>query len=174
MSQAAVNRVRAYLATHAPELHVMEYTENTATAPLAAAAIGCEVGAIVKSLCFLVKGEPVMTLVAGDMKVDDSKLAVLYGVGRKQVKIADAETAYRMTGFRVGGVSPIAHLEQMPIYIDRSLERFAMVYAAAGTDYANFGIPLPRLIELTGGQVVDIVKSNTDPSNPDPKGFRNF
>lgn len=159
MHEEAVNRVRAYLATHAPELEVKEYTENTATAPLAAAAIGCAVGAIVKSLCFLIKGEPVMALVAGDMKADDSKLAALHGVGRKQVKIADAETVYRLTGFRVGGVSPVAHVAAMPIYIDRSLERFAMVYAAAGTDYANFGIPLPRLIELTRGHVVDIVKS---------------
>jgi prolyl-tRNA editing enzyme YbaK/EbsC (Cys-tRNA(Pro) deacylase) len=159
MSDEAVERVRAYLAHHAPDLRVIEYTENTATAPLAAAAIGCEVGAIVKSLCFLVKGEPVMTLVAGDMKVDDSKLAALHGVGRKQVKIADAETALRMTGFRVGGVAPVAHLEHMPIYIDQSLGRFTTVYAAAGADYANFGVPFQRLIALTGGQVVDIVKS---------------
>lgn len=159
MSQEAVERVRAYLRMHAPEVEVKAYTENTATAPLAAAAIGCEVGAIVKSLLFLIKGEPVMTLVAGDMKVDDSKLAALYGVGRKQVKIADAETAHRLTGFQVGGVAPVAHLERMPIYVDRSLARFEVVYAAAGSDYANFGIRLARLIELTGGQVVDIVKS---------------
>ena len=159
MSQAAVNRVRDYLAAHATELQVMEFEASTATAPLAAAAIGCEVGAIVKSLCFVVDGQPVMTLVAGDMKVDDSKLAALFGVGRKRVKIADAETVHRMTGFPVGGVSPVAHHEAMPVLIDRTLARYTTVYAAAGSAHANFAIPLPRLVELTGGRLEDIVKT---------------
>lgn len=158
MSHAAVNRVRDYLATHAPELGIMEFQESTATAPLAAAAIGCEVGAIVKSLCFVVDGRPVMALVAGDMKVDDGKLAALFGVGRKRVKIADAETVHRMTGFHVGGVSPVAHNEPMPVLIDRTLGRYTTVYAAAGSHHANFAIPLARLVELTGGQLADIVK----------------
>ncbi|MCW5853541.1 MAG: YbaK/EbsC family protein [Anaerolineae bacterium] len=159
MSQAAVKRVCDYLATHAPELQVMEFEASTATAPLAAAAIGCEVGAIVKSLCFVVDGQPVMTLVAGDMKVDDSKLAALFGVGRKRVKIADAETVHRMTGFPVGGVSPVAHHEAMPVLIDRTLARYTTVYAAAGSAHANFAIPLPRLVTLTGGRLEDIVKT---------------
>ena len=159
MSQAAVKRVYDYLATHAPELQVMEFEASTATAPLAAAAIGCEVGAIVKSLCFVVDGQPVMTLVAGDMKVDDSKLAALFGVGRKRVKIADAETVHRMTGFPVGGVSPVAHHEAMPVLIDRTLARYTTVYAAAGSAHANFAIPLPRLVTLTGGRLEDIVKT---------------
>lgn len=158
MSEAAVNRVRDYLATHAPELTLMEFEASTATAPLAAAAIGCEVGAIVKSLCFVVDGQPVMALVAGDMKADDGKLAALFGVGRKRVRIADAETVQRMTGFQVGGVAPVAHNEAMPVLIDRTLGRYSVVYAAAGSDHANFAIPLTRLVELTGGRLADIVK----------------
>lgn len=159
MSQAAVNRVREYLATHAPELSVMEFEASTATAPLAAAAIGCEVGAIVKSLCFVVDDQPVMVLVAGDMKVDDSKLAALFSVSRKRVRIADAATVHRVTGFPVGGVAPVAHQEVMPVLVDRTLGRYATVYAAAGSAHANFAIPLTKLLELTGGRLEDIVKS---------------
>src|SRR4051812_1119341 len=119
MSLDAVDRVRAYLSVHAPELAVVEFDQSTATAPEAAAAIGCEVGAIVKSLCFLVDGQPVMALVAGDMKADDKKLAALFGVSNKRVKIANPDTVQRATGFTVGGVAPVAHLEHVLVLIDR-------------------------------------------------------
>jgi Cys-tRNA(Pro) deacylase len=158
MSHEAVERVRAYLRDHAPELDVIEFDQSTATAPLAAAAIGCEVGAIVKSLCFLVDGQPVIVLTAGDQKVDDKKLAALYGVSNKRVKIADPATVERVTGFSVGGVTPVGHRERVPILVDRSLERYTTVYAAAGAAHAIFGIPLSRLVELTGGRVEDVVK----------------
>jgi Cys-tRNA(Pro) deacylase len=160
MSHEAVERVRAYLRTHAPELEVVEFDQSTATAPLAAAAIGCDVGAIVKSLCFLVDGQPVIALVAGDMKADDKKLARLFGVSNKRVKIADPDTVERVTGFSVGGVSPVAYADHIPILIDRSLERYTMVYAAAGAAHAIFGVPLSQLIELSGGRIEDIVKTS--------------
>lgn len=158
MRQSAVERVRAYLRTHAPDLTVIEYDLSTATAPLAAAAIGCEVGAIVKSLCFVVDGQAVMALVAGDMKADDKKLGALFGVSKNRVKIADPDTVLRVTGFTVGGVAPFPHAEKLPILIDKTLERYTMVYAAAGTANSIFGIPLTRLIEMTTGRLEDIVK----------------
>ncbi len=159
MTAEAVDRVRAYLRTHAPDLHVVEYDVSTATAPLAAAAVGCAVGAIVKSLCFLIDSQPIVALVAGDMKADDRKLGALFGVNKSRVKIADADTVARVTGFSVGGVAPVAHTEAVPVLIDASLRRFATVYAAAGAANAIFAVPLDRLARLTGGRFEDIIKA---------------
>ncbi len=159
MSDNPVERVRSYLHAAAPDLVVNEYDVSTATAPLAAAAAGCEVGAIVKSLCFVIDGQPVVALVAGDMKADDRKLGALFGVSKSKVKIADPATVTRVTGYSVGGVPPVAHATPVPVVIDASLRRYAVVYAAAGASNAIFAIPLPRLIEITNGQVADIVKA---------------
>lgn len=160
MSQVGVDRVRAYLRTHAPDLSVVEYNVSTATAPLAAAAVGCEVGAIVKSLCFVIDGRPVIALVAGDQKADDKKLGALFGVPKGKVKIADAETVGRVTGFNVGGVAPVGHVEALPVLIDATLARYTTVYAAAGAGHAIFAVPFERLVDLTRGQVADFVKSS--------------
>ena len=159
MSPEAVNRVRAYLHTHAPDLDVVEYDVSTATAPLAAAAVGCEVGAIIKSLCFSIDGQAVVVLVAGDMKADDRKLGALFGVNKGKVRIADSDTVARVTGFSVGGVAPVAHAEDVPVLIDGTLRRYDTVYAAAGASNAIFAVPLDRLARLTGGRFEDIVKA---------------
>lgn len=159
MSPEAVNRVRAYLHTHAPDLDVVEYDVSTATAPLAAAAVGCEVGAIIKSLCFSIDGQAVIVLVAGDMKADDRKLGALFGVNKGKVRIADSDTVARVTGFSVGGVAPVAHAEDVPVLIDGTLRRYDTVYAAAGASNAIFAVPLDRLARLTGGRFEDIVKA---------------
>ena len=158
MPAEAVDRVRAYLHTHAPDLHVVEYDVSTATAPLAAAVVGCEVGAIIKSLCFLIDGQPVIALVAGDMKADDRKLGALFGVNKGKVRIADADTVARVTGFSVGGVAPVAHTESVPVLIDASLRRYDTVYGAAGASNAIFAVPLDRLAQLSGGRFEDIIK----------------
>ncbi len=161
MSSSPVERVRATLSEVAPELRVVEFTESTATAPLAAAAVGCDVGAIVKSLCFLIDGRPVLVLVAGDQKADDRKLGALFGVNKGKVKIADAVTVERVTGFSPGGVPPVGHTTRVPVIIDQTLERYETVYAAAGSSNSIFAIPLVRLVEITGGQVEHIVKDNS-------------
>lgn len=88
------------------ETRVMTFDDSTATAPEAAEAIGTALGSIVKSLCFVVAGQPVIVLTTGDRRVDDRKLSALYGVGRKKVKIADAETTMAETGYAPGGVPP--------------------------------------------------------------------
>ena len=113
-------------------IRVRHLETSTATAQEAAQSIGTVKGSIVKSLCFLVAGEPVIALVAGDRKVNDHALAAHYGVSRKQVRLADAETTLRVTGYAPGGVPPIGHKQPLPILIDASLGRFEVLYAAAG------------------------------------------
>ena len=145
-------RVQAALDAMGLGIHVVEFTVSTATAPEAAAAAGCELGAIVKSLLFLIDGQPVLALVAGDRMADHKQLAARFGVGKKKVKLADAETVLRVTGYEVGGVPPVGHNTQLPTLVDESLSRFEIVWAAAGTHNAVFPILYSRLIEITGGR----------------------
>ena len=150
--------VQADLDSLGLDIHVQIFEASTATAPQAAAAIGTELGSIVKSLCFVVDGEPLLVLAAGDRLVDDRKLAALYGVGRKKVHIADAETTLQATGYAPGGVAPLGHPRPLTILIDSTFERYEVVYAAAGSPNAIFPIPLKTLVQITGGQLADLAK----------------
>ena len=131
------------------EIEVRQFPEGTKTAADAAAAIGVEVGQIVKSLVFLVDGAPTMALVAGDNRLDESLLSAAAGgaVGR-----ADADAVRAATGFPIGGVPPIGH--DLPIYVDEDLLRWDEVWAAAGTWNDVFPVAPDTLVEATGGTVV--------------------
>jgi prolyl-tRNA editing enzyme YbaK/EbsC (Cys-tRNA(Pro) deacylase) len=164
MNQAAetqdpVDRVQAALDALGLGIQVRRFEVPTATAAQAAAAIGCELGAIVKSLCFLVDGRPVLVLAAGDRRVDSKALRRIYQVSKKKVKIADAATVRAVTGFAVGGVPPLAHREPLPILIDGSLDRFETVYAAAGSADSIFPILYRTLVEVTRGEVHDLTRA---------------
>jgi Cys-tRNA(Pro) deacylase len=155
-SRQSADRVRECLRKLGLEVQVLKASESTATAPQAAAAAGCELGAIVKSLLFLIDGAPVLVLVAGDQKADQRKLGRLFGVGKKRVRIADAETVEQVTGYLVGGVPPVGHLTTLPVIIDQTLERFETVWAAAGAPDVIFPMDTHLLIEITAGRVEDI------------------
>ena len=144
-------RVQATLDTMNLGIHVVEFSASTATAPEAAAAAGCELGAIVKSLLFVIDGQPVLALVAGDRKVDYKRLAARFGVSKKKVRLADAETVLNVTGYEVGGVPPVGHNVKLPTLVDESLGRFDIVWAAAGAHNAVFPIAFSKLVEITGG-----------------------
>ena len=133
------------------------FPEGTKTAADAAAAIGVEVGQIVKSLVFLVDGAPVVALVAGDNRLDEKKLAVAHGGGK--VARADADAVRAATGFPIGGVPPLGHTEPLPVYVDRDLQRFDEVWAAAGTWTDVFPVSPADLVRVTGGTVADLAAS---------------
>ncbi|ETX00479.1 MAG: membrane protein [Candidatus Entotheonella factor] len=138
------------------DIRVMEFEASTRTAEDAANAIGCRVGQIVKSLLFVVRDQPTLVLVSGDNRLDEKKLAALCGVGRKQVKRGDADTARQATGFAIGGVPPFGHATSLPVIIDADLQLFEVVWAAAGTPNAVFEITPQALIRMTHGAVADI------------------
>ena len=113
------------------DIQIIEFEQTTRTAQEAADAIGqhpsgigCQVAQIVKSLLFVVDGQPVVALVSGANQLDERKLAALRGVSRKRVQRADAETAKAATGFTIGGVPPFGHLSPLPVYVDQDLTRF--------------------------------------------------
>jgi prolyl-tRNA editing enzyme YbaK/EbsC (Cys-tRNA(Pro) deacylase) len=148
------DRVQAALEAAGLAIEVVKLSDSARTAQLAAEAIGTELGSIVKSLVFLADGEPVLVLVAGDRRADPAKLKALLQVRR--VMIANAERVKQETGFSIGGVPPVGHLRPLSTWIDRSLERFETVYAAAGHPHAVFLVAYETLVQLTNGHVADI------------------
>ena len=137
-------------------IQIVEFEHTTRTAEEAAAAIGCEVAQIVKSLCFDVNDQPIMALVSGINRLDERKLAALCEVGRKKVKRATAEIVKEATGFSIGGVPPIGHKTPLPIYIDQDLTQYDTIWAAAGTPFAVFAIEPQTLVRISGGIVADL------------------
>lgn len=134
-------------------LEVREHPEGTRTAAEAAAAVGCEVARIVKSLVFTVDGEPVVALVAGDARLDESRLAAAAGgtVGR-----ADADVVRSATGYPIGGVPPFGHATSLPTFVDESLLAHDTVWAAAGTPRHVFEVAPADLLRLSGGRAVPL------------------
>ncbi|MBN2470818.1 MAG: YbaK/EbsC family protein [Anaerolineae bacterium] len=138
-------------------LKVQFFEESTATSQEAADAIGTALGTIVKSLCFMVESQPVIVLAAGDRRVDDRKLAAIYNVSRKKVKVATPEQCVEVFGYAPGSVPPLAHrTPDLPVYIEDSLARFTQLYAAAGAPNAIFPVELTQLQQITGGQLADL------------------
>lgn len=138
------------------DISIKEFEATTRTAEDAARAIGCTVAQIVKSLLFVVDDQPVMALVSGANRLDEKKLAVLRGVGKKKVKRADAETTRAATGFAIGGVPPFGHPTRLPTYVDEEFLRFEVIWAAAGTPNAVFAINPQALVQVTEGMLADL------------------
>lgn len=135
------------------------FDTTTATSQQAADNIGCALGQIVKSICFMVRDQPVVVLTSGDQRVDDRKIAELYGVGRKQVKAADAEQLVTIFGYPAGSVPPFPHRSAIVHkIIDQSLGRWEQLYAAGGAHNAIFPITLEQLQRATGAELKDVVK----------------
>ena len=133
------------------------YLEQTAkTAQDAATALGCNVGAIVKSLLFNSGDRFVLCLVAGDKRCSLNKLKKI--LNEKNVSMAKPDDVKKITGYTIGGVSPVGHLNKIKIYVDNSLERFKTVFAAAGHPNCVFKIEFKQLIELTSGEIKDLTE----------------
>ncbi|GIW13325.1 MAG: aminoacyl-tRNA deacylase [Tepidiforma sp.] len=137
---------------------VRVFEQSTATAEEAAAAAGCSVGQIIKTLFFLAEGRPTMVLMAGDRQVDTARLAQILGVGRKRLKMGTREEVRQFTGYEVGGVAPVGWLQPADVVVDASLRRFETAWAAAGTPNAVFETGVEALAAALGGQWAEVAK----------------
>lgn len=151
----SLERVRAFLSERGLADGLLAFDDrSTKTCELAAEAVGCEVGQIVKSLVFVGDGRPLLALVAGDRRGDSAAMGAL--VGASSVRFADAETVRAATGYAIGGVSPYDLPADLTVLVDDSLERFATVYTAAGTPASMVRIDRATLFGLVGGRVARI------------------
>jgi prolyl-tRNA editing enzyme YbaK/EbsC (Cys-tRNA(Pro) deacylase) len=144
---SAVDRVVAALARAGVDPEIREFPEGTRTAPEAAAAVGCEVGQICKSLVFRVGDDPLLVVASGANRVDEAR----FGASK-----ADAAFVREATGFAIGGIPPVGHAQPIDTVIDEDLLRYDVVWAAAGTPRAVFAIAPDALVAASGGRVARV------------------
>ena len=155
LNKESVKRVVKVLNNFDNSLKVEALNSSARTAIDAASSLNCAVGAIVKSLLLRTEGNFILCLVAGDKRCSLNKVKKILNM--KDVSMADAEQVKNQTGFSIGGVSPVAHLNKIKILIDTSFSRYESVYAAAGHPNSIFKISYKQLIKLTEGIEEDIV-----------------
>jgi prolyl-tRNA editing enzyme YbaK/EbsC (Cys-tRNA(Pro) deacylase) len=151
----AALRFQEVLAERGYDCEVIEFAETTRTSADAAAAVGCTVGQIAKSLVFRAKpsGRPVLVVASGANRVDERKVAAALGEG---IGKADAGFVRDRTGFAIGGVPPIGHLVPPVTFIDEDLLRYEAIWAAAGTPFSVFRLTPDQLVRMTGGRVMGL------------------
>ncbi len=142
------------------EVVPVRFPEGTKTAIDAATAIGCDVAQIVKSLIFAVDGEVVLAYVSGANQLDEAKLA--RAAGAMVCSRVDADTVRSTTGFPIGGVPPFGHATELRVFVDPQLMEHDIVWAAAGTWHDVFSLTPARLVDASGGVVVDLARADPD------------
>ena len=156
LNKEPVKRVQEFISQFEPKLKVLALDTTARTAKEASESLNCEVGAIVKSLVFRAEDTFLICLVAGDKRCSLSKLKKI--TNKKDVRMANADEVKVNTGYSIGGVAPIAHLKKLNILIDQSLSRFQIVFAAAGHPNSIFKIEYSQLVQMTKGEVKEIIE----------------
>ena len=156
LDKEPVKRVNRLLREFDSTQKVIVLDNSARTALEAASSLGCEVGAIVKSLLFKTEDTFILCLVAGDKKASLNKVKKILKI--KDVSMALADEVKNITGYSIGGVSPIGHLNEIDIFIDNSLERFTSLFAAAGHPNCVFEINFTDLQKITNGSIKEITE----------------
>jgi len=148
----AARRVQEILG---PGFAVVEFAVSTKTSADAAAAIGCSVAQIAKSLVFRAGDTPVLVVASGTNRVDEKKIGALLG---QKIERADADFVRERTGYAIGGVAPVGHATPPSVLLDEDLKQYDMIWAAAGTPNAVFRLTPADLERLTGARFAAIAK----------------
>ena len=151
-----VKRAEKFLKDFDQSLEVIILENSARTAQDAATALNCKVGAIVKSLLFKAENTFILCLVAGDKRCSLNKLKKIKD--KKDISMASPEEVKTQTGYTIGGVSPVGHLDKIEIIIDNSLERFNELFAAAGHPNCVFKINFNDIQKITNGKIEDIIE----------------
>ena len=156
LDKEPVKRAEKSIKEFDPNLKIVCLEQTARTAQDAATALGCNVGAIVKSLLFSTGENFVLCLVSGDKRCSLNKLKKI--LDEKDVSMANPDDVKKITGYTIGGVSPVGHLSKVKIYIDTNLDRFTTVFAAAGHPNCIFKIEFNQLTKLTAGEIEEITE----------------
>ena len=156
LNKEPVKRAEMCLKEFDENLSVVELENSAKTALDAANSLNCEVGAIVKSLLIKIENDFLLCLVSGDKRCSLNKLKKISE--KKNVRMASADEVKSQTGYTIGGVSPVGHINKIQIFIDNSLSRFKDIFAAAGHPNVIFKINYGKLIQITKGDVKDITE----------------
>ena len=156
LDKEPVNRVKKFLKGFNQSLEVIVLENSARTAKEAATALGCDVGAIIKSLLFKTEDNFILCLVAGDKRCSLNKLKKIKNI--KDISMASAEEVKTQTGYTIGGVSPVGHLIKVEIFIDKTLKRFNNLFAAAGHPNCVFKIDFVNIQIITNGKIEDLTE----------------
>ena len=156
LNKDSVKRVKEFIEDFDPQLNVIVLESSARTAQEAANSLNCEVGAIVKSLLFRADNNFLICLVAGDKRCSLNKLKKI--LQKKDVSMAKTDEVKKNTGFSIGGVAPVAHTKSLNVLVDKSLNRFKFVFAAAGHPNCVFKITYDKLIKITKGLEKEIAE----------------
>ena len=156
LNKEPVKRAEKAIQAFDSKLKIICLEQTARTAQDAATALGCNVGAIVKSLLFRTGDNFVLCLVSGDKRCSLNKLKKI--IDEKDVSMAHPDDVKKITGYTIGGVSPVGHLNKVKIYIDNNLERFTTIFAAAGHPNCVFKIDFKQLTILTNGEKKEITE----------------
>ena len=154
LNKEPVKRVQEFIKKFDPKLQVLLLDTTARTAKDASNSLKCEVGAIVKSLLFKTEGSFLICLIAGDRRCSLNKLKKI--LQKKDVSMANADEVKENTGFSIGGVAPVAHTISLDVLVDKSLNRFPYIFAAAGHPNCVFKITYNKLVKITKGSEKEI------------------
>ena len=154
LDKEPVKRVEKFLKDFNKNFNVIFLNTSAKTALEAASSLNCEVGAIVKSLLFRTEDTFTLCLISGDKKASLKKIKKILNI--KDASMASAEEVKNITGFTIGGVSPVGHLKKIDVLIDKTFDRFKDVFAAAGHPNSIFKISNLDLLKITNGKTLDI------------------
>ena len=154
LQKEPVRRVKQIISAFDPNLEIVILKNTARTANDAAYSLKCDVGAIVKSLLLKVENSFLICLVAGDKRCSLNKLKKI--LNKKNICMANANEVKENTGFSIGGVSPVGHIKKLDVLIDKSLNRFKNVFAAAGHPNCIFKINYNELLKITKGSEKEI------------------
>jgi prolyl-tRNA editing enzyme YbaK/EbsC (Cys-tRNA(Pro) deacylase) len=152
----SLQSVRDFLAAHAPDIEILEATTSTATVALAAAAHGVEPASIAKTLSLRLNGEAILVVMGGMARLDNRKYKDRFGV---KAKMLDADAVLEATSHPVGGVCPFGLPRPLRVYADLSLRAFEVVVPAAGDTHHAMRITPERLVQLAGGEWIDVAQA---------------
>ena len=156
LDKETVKRVQEFITRFDPKLKILVLDTTARTAKDAASSLGCEVGAIVKSLVFRADDTFLVCLVSGDKRCSLNKLKKI--IKKKDVCMANADEVKTNTGFTIGGVAPVGHIKKLNILIDKSLSQFQNVFAAAGHPNSIFKIEYNQLVQMTKGEIKEFIE----------------
>jgi prolyl-tRNA editing enzyme YbaK/EbsC (Cys-tRNA(Pro) deacylase) len=146
-----------FIREHGIAATIVPMLVETPTVPAAAQALGVEPAQIIKTLVFVVRDAPVVVIACGDIVVDRRPVADRYGVGKKQVKLADRQTVLEVTGYEAGGVPPFGHLTPTPVLLDDRLNAWDVVYGGGGDDRTLLRVTPGEVGRVTGGEWIRLV-----------------
>ena len=152
----AIDKVREYFREYGMEDRIQEFDVSSATVALAAQALGCAPQRIAKTLSFLVDGQAILIVAAGDVKIDNTKYKKQFGT---KAKMLSPDEVNELVGHAIGGVCPFAVNEGVKVYLDESLKRFETVFPACGSSNSAIELTIPEMEKYAGEEGwIDVCK----------------